>query len=311
MDEVTRPASLSAQETRALANFGPHGPAKADQAPPPTVTRPAKLSALETRALANIGPNDLARADRAPPPKVTRRASSASLETCATANTSPSRPSEPRRRHDDRLLQRHEPLLQRPQERRHPQQLSLDLSDAHVSPPPFSRGGPRPLRLGRDLRIEPRRQLRDGLGGLVPPDPQLRRQLTEPAHRLHPRGLQRSLQAAHPPLQTRRCRGCGRHHLHTSRSARPCEQMLTPILERVRSRPTARRAEPCVSALRDERSAALLILTWLDHFDLLSSTCSARVYLISTHTFTPTISDTNNFSSKIDHSAIAYPPGIM
>jgi hypothetical protein len=136
------------------------------------------LTLLETRSAANIGPHDPFRADRALRSKVTRPASHSVLETRSPANTSPLPRSEPRRRHNDCLLHGHQPLLQRPQERRHPQQLRLDLAELRVPPSPFSRRRPRPPRLRRDLGVYPRRELRDGVGGLVPTDPQLRRPRT-------------------------------------------------------------------------------------------------------------------------------------
>ena len=148
---------------------------------------------LETRDIANIGPHDPAKADRAPPPEVTRPANPSALETRHPAKSSTSRPSEPRCRHRDRLIDGHEPLLQPGQDRRHPQQLRLNLTEPLVPPPPFSRRRSRPPRLHRDLGIHPRRQLRDDVGGLVPPDPQLRRQLTEPTHRLYASAFDRGL----------------------------------------------------------------------------------------------------------------------
>ncbi len=64
---------------------------------------------------------------------------------------------------------------------------SLVTCDHCASTSPMCSSLRRPLRLRRDLRAHPRRQLSDSLGGLVPSDSQLHRQVTEPTPLLHPR----------------------------------------------------------------------------------------------------------------------------
>jgi hypothetical protein len=296
-------------ETRALANFGPHGPAKADRASPSKVTRPANLSVLETRALANFDPNDPAKADRAPPPTVTRPANLSVLETRAPANPSPPRPPEPCRRHYNSPVHCHEPLLQHRQDRRHPQQLRLNLSDAHVLPPTLRRCGPRPLRLRRDLRINSRGELRDDLRRLLPTDSAAWSRPTRSSAANSPSPRTASTRAASSAVSTPRTRRSSRAVAGVAGVA----GTSTPAAALVRANRYSRRLLSVCARARQLAEQNFVsrrfAMNGLPH-----SSFSHGLTTVSPVLDTLIIlSDCRHkqLFSKIDHSAIAQPPRIM